>query len=215
MGWGFIGAAVITVVGSAISNNQQQKGAKKARAIQQQQLDAQQEQYNDWKEIYGPLQEDLGTFMKNLNGDSLAAPQLAQIQASTQASQKQIDEQLAQRGLGGSGIEASLMTQNTLGGELAEAKVSANADMQAMNMKQNFLSAGLGQGTQLSNNIANTRNNQANLELSSANQQAQNTQQLTNTLAGAASYYGRMQSGQTNKGGNQSQTKRQNNGWLD
>ena len=52
MAWGFIGAAVVTTVASAYSNKQQKKGAKKAQAIQQTQLDFQMEQYNDWKEIY-------------------------------------------------------------------------------------------------------------------------------------------------------------------
>ena len=113
------------------------------------QIEFQQEQYDDWKSIYGDLQEDIGTYYKNLTGDSISSQQLTAIQKESQAAQTQIDQSLAQRGLTGSGLQAEATTQNILGTAQQKANVRANADRVAEEQKMQFLGLGLGQGTEM------------------------------------------------------------------
>jgi len=155
--------------------------------ISKEQLDFQKAQYDDWKSIYGPLQEDLGTYFKNLTGDAMAAKQITEIQAGAQAAQQQVDQQLAQRGISGSGLEASLLQSNAFSTEMAKANVRANADTMAAQQQMGFLGLGLGQGNSMLSNIANTANsaaaNQANM--SNASLSAATSIQNANTaLAG-------------------------------
>lgn len=125
--------------------------AQMARSNQltDEQIAFQREQYDDWKSIYGPLQEDLGTYYKNLTGDAMAAQQIVQTQMASQSAQRQTDAALAQRGISGGGLEASLLAQNTFGTEMQKAGIRANKDQLAAQQQAGFLGIGLGQGTQM------------------------------------------------------------------
>jgi len=109
----------------------------------------QRQQYNDWKNIYGDLQEDLGTYFKNLTGNKIAAEQVSSIQRESQAAQTQIDQALAQRGISGGGLEAQALQQNMLSSAMQKANVRASADQLANQQKAGFLGLGLGQGAQM------------------------------------------------------------------
>ena len=116
------------------------------------------EQYDKWQSIYGSLQEDLGTYYKNLTGATLAAPKLQAIQEEAQKAQKQTDIALAQRGLTGGGLEAQALMQNQFGTAMQKANVRATADQAAAEQKLGFLGVGLGQGAQMLGNLANVGN---------------------------------------------------------
>lgn len=146
--------------------------ADRAYNLTKEAIEFQREQYEDWKNIYGPLQEDLGTYFKNITGDTITAQQLTEIQKSSQDAQRQTDIALAQRGLTGSGIEAQALMQNKYGTEMQKASVRANADQVAAERKMGFLGLGLGQGTQMlgiqagvSNTGAQVAGNQASSAL--------------------------------------------------
>jgi len=126
-----------------------EQNANRAYNISKEEIKFQREQYNDWKNIYGPLQEDLGTYFKNLTGDAKAAQQIVAIQAESQRAQNQIDTQLAQRGLDQSGMQAELLNNNLYATAMSKANARANADTQAAQEKMGFLGIGLGQGTQM------------------------------------------------------------------
>lgn len=123
--------------------------AKENIAFQKEELDYQKEQYNDWKNVYGDLQENIGDYYNKLSGSNLASKQL-QAQATEYArANKEVTQQLAQRGISGSGIEAA--SQVAMGMESAgqRATIRASADDMAIKEKMNFLGLGLGQGTQM------------------------------------------------------------------
>lgn len=143
------------------------KQAERSYNFTREELDFQREQYDEWKSIYGPLQEDLGTYYKNLTGDALADSIVSryvtevQIESQRVAQQNRVD--LAQRGMSNSGLGASLQNQNLFQAGMAKADVRATAQQKADDIveqkKLGFLGVGLGQGTQMLGtqaNIANT-----------------------------------------------------------
>lgn len=132
--------------GAKAAQRSADRNADRSYAMTQEELEFQRDQYNEWKDIYGPLQEELGDYFKNLTGQTLAAKQIEQLQAGSQEAQQRIDQELAQRGMGGSGLEAAALTQNLFGTEMAKAGVRASADEMANQQKMGFLGLGLGQG---------------------------------------------------------------------
>lgn len=164
-----VAAAGVGAVGSIIAGNKQAKAIDKSTAIQREQLEFQQERYNDWKAVYGELQEDMGEYFKNLTGKDLSNREVEQLQLAGQKAQERIDQALAQRGIEGSGLQAQLLSQNTYGTEMAKAQSRATAEDRAMNAKANFLRIGLGQGQAIANTMSNTTTNLANLAIKQGN----------------------------------------------
>lgn len=117
-------------------------------------MDAEQE-YQKWKAIYGPMQEDLGTYYSNLTGETLSNNEVERIQVASQNSRDQITQSMAQSGRANSGLEAELLAQNSYGAELAKAQSRSTADARAIDAKTNFLNMGLQQG----NNIQQYQDN--------------------------------------------------------
>lgn len=130
--------------------------------LTKEQLAFQRKQYDDWKNIYGPLQEDLGTYFKNLHGDKLAAQQIEAIQKESQVAQTNVDQQLAQRGLDQSGLAAEALMRNQATTSFAKAGARANADQLAAQQKMGFLGLGLGQGASMLGINAQVANSGAN-----------------------------------------------------
>lgn len=123
-------------------------------AFQKQQLEFQKDQYADWKAIYGDLQENLGEYYKNLSGSTLVAPQLQAQATEYQKALRETTQQLAQRGLSGSGMEAQALTSMAMQSAGQRATIRASTDQQAAEKKLQFLGIGLGQGTNMLGTIA-------------------------------------------------------------
>jgi len=140
------------------AHKEAQAQTDRANALTDEQIAFQRQQYDDWKSIYGPLQEDLGTYFKNLNGSKLAAQAITKVQAESQKAQQNIDKDLAQRGLSGSGMEAAALMNNEFTTANQKANIRANADSVAAKQKMGFLGLGLGQGTQMLGINANVGN---------------------------------------------------------
>jgi len=147
--------------GQKAARKQAKRESDRSYKLTTEELAFQRDQYNDWKDIYGPLQEDLGTYYKNLNGDKLTAQHLQAIQQESQKAQTNVDAALAQRGLSGSGLEANALMQNQFNTAAQKANVRANSDQIAAQQKMGFLGLGLGQGTQMLGINANVSNNGA------------------------------------------------------
>ena len=163
--------------------------ADRSYGLTKEQLAFQKSQYDDWKNIYGPLQEDLGTYYKNLTGDKLATQKIEAIQKESQTAQTNVDQQLAQRGLSQSGLQAEAIMRNQATSSMAKANARANADQLAANQKMGFLGLGLGQGAQMLGINANVANQGASSAIgamgvyggmSNANLNARTTLSLTN-----------------------------------
>jgi len=202
---GFVGDAIGGITdafgltdhkGEAAARQQSQQQADRSYGLTKEQIKFQRDQYNDWKSIYGPLQEDLGTYFKNLTGNKLAAQHIEAIQLESQKAQTNVDAALAQRGLSQSGLEAQALMQNQFSAASQKANIRANADQLANQQKMGFLGLGLGQGTQMlginaqvSNNGASNAASMSNNALNNATSLAKANMSAVGSMAGAAAGY--------------------------
>lgn len=143
------------------------KDSDRAYTMATDEIDFQRKQYDDWKSIYGPLQEDIGTYFKNITGGKIAAHQIQNIQQEYQAAQQNVDTQLAQRGLTNSGLAAQTLVSNNMQAAQAKATARTNADTMAQQQKMGFLGLGLGQGTSMLGINAQASNTGVNSSLGS------------------------------------------------
>ena len=196
--WVGLGTTVAIGGVNAYNDRKARKGAennaRENKAIQQQELDFQVQRYNEWKDIYGDMQESLSDYYANISPSDILPDELANIQRLGQETQTRIETNLAQRGLDTSGISAQLTMQNELG--MASAKYGAinSAEDRIAQKKQSFLAMGLGQEGHISNNMSNARRGQINVNnqgLNSVNQARANEYNgygtTVGTLVGMAS----------------------------
>ncbi len=165
-------AAEASAKASAEASAEAAKATERSYGLTKEELDFQKEQYADWKAIYGPLQEDLGTYFKNLNGGTLSAPHIQAIQAESQKAQEQINQQLAQRGLSGGGLEAKLLNQNIFSAGMQKAAARASGETLATQKKLGFIGIGLGQGSAMLGNTAQVSSSGASSQSSISGSQA-------------------------------------------
>lgn len=164
------------------------KAAKASAAAQQasvdmteEQLAFQREQYDDWKNVYGDLQENLGNYYNNLDPKDYEARGLQAVQQEFQAAKSNVDRTLAQRGISSSGIQAA--TDVSFAQQLASTRagVRLSAPETVAKEQQGFLGIGLGQGTQMLGIQANVASSGASNLTGYANSQSNNA--LTQSLA--------------------------------
>lgn len=113
----------------------------------------QKEQYADWKAVYGEIQSNLGEYYKNLSSSKYATQSVQANQQEFNKVSKQLDTQLAQRGLSQSGVQAASMV--SMNQQLAQANAQARytAKDQVSAQQAGFLGIGLGQGSNMLGNI--------------------------------------------------------------
>lgn len=135
-----------------------EKNSDFAAAIAAESIEFQKEQYADWKAVYGDLQENLGNYYKSLTPERTTAMGLQNVQAEYQAAIKDINTTAAQRGIAGSDLETAAM--NTARIDLAKnrATVRNTAASTVAQEQAGFLSIGLGQGTQMLQNVGSAYN---------------------------------------------------------
>ena len=144
------------------------QASNNANALARENLEFQREQYEDWKNIYGDIQENLGEYFKNLGPERIVTLGLQKQQEEHQRTVKQINQTLAQRGLQDSKFESYLQTSADSMNNLRRADIRATADEKVAQQKMSFLQLGLNQGSEMRGNI----NNAANLGVGSASKQA-------------------------------------------
>ena len=180
-------------------NNARQQ-ADRSYSLTKEQLAFQRQQYNDWKTIYGPIQENLGNYYQHLTANSWENTNFTAIQKHFQTQVQQVHQILAQRGLDTSGIEAQSDLMSGMQAAQAKANIEANADQYIAKQKMGFLGLGLGQGTQMLGINANVSNNGASnmAQLSGTNMRVwgsmmnTNTQNTTNFMSSAMGGYAAM-----------------------
>lgn len=135
-------------------------------------IDFQREQYYDWKDTYGTMEEQLATYYNNYTGEDQIASQLGAASQEFQAADKSLTQSLAQRGLSGSGAEALGLT--SLASQAASTKAgirNSQDDLQEQKML-GFLGLGLGQGTEMLGINAQVANTGATTQTSLSNAQS-------------------------------------------
>lgn len=162
-----IGSAVIGAGASLYSGYQASKSQDKATEAQSnasnEQINFQKQQYADWQDVYGDTQDNLASYYNNLTPDSIEALGISKIQQAHTNSVNQLDQQLAQRGLGNSGSEALGLTMLDQNKASNIASVRANAPQQVADKQMQFLGLGLGNQSALQQGIAGAYGNQANI----------------------------------------------------
>lgn len=194
-----IGSAVLGAAASTSAAKSSSKAAKSATAsadaaaqlqyeASSEQLAFSKQQYEDWQSIYGPIQDNLSSYYKNLSSDSIASLGLQNIEKEYSRSTQLLDQALAKRGITDSGATTQGMTQLESARMLGRAEVKTNAPMVAAQQQSAFLSAGLGQQSNLQQGINNAYTGQ----ISMLGNQAVNKlgQAQTYTQQAAAGYAG-------------------------
>ena len=183
-----IGSAVLGAASSASAAKSSSKAAKSATAsadaaaqlqyeASSEQLAFSKQQYDDWQNIYGPIQDNLSTYYKNLSSDTVASLGIQNIEKEYARSSQLLEQSLAKRGLSNSGATTQSITQLESARMLGRAEVQANAPMVSAQQQSAFLSAGLGIQSQALSGINSAFGNQINLlgqQASNATSQANN-----------------------------------------
>lgn len=146
MSWGLVAVAGATVVGAGMSRNAAKSASRDAKQASQAELAFSQEQYDDWQEVYGPLQDNLSEYYTNLTPEFYEAVGLENLEQQLQVSNQRLDEMFAQRGIDpSSGIAASIEAQGELDAAEARAGIRRDSERQVAEDKSRFLQIGLGQ----------------------------------------------------------------------
>jgi len=172
-----------TLAVGAYSANQAGKSASrgnaaadKAAQVQQEQLDFAKSQYNDWKELYGGLEQNLSDFYTNLTPDYVESQGLQKQQQQYQKQQQELTQYFGQMGIE-SGVQADVMAQGAFNNARAKAQISADAEFKVADQKANFLNLGLGSKGSSIDRVQNAGSNLATSLTNQANQNYNQAQQ--------------------------------------
>lgn len=156
MTWGFVALAGAAVGGAAIASSSASSARKSAARSEATQVAFAQEQYDDWQEVYGPIQTNLSTYYSSLSPEYYEVQGLEAFEKEQTRANTQLDETLAQRGITDSGIAAQIETEQALSSAETRAQIRTQAPAVAAEEKLRFLQVGLGQspGAALSQTLA-------------------------------------------------------------
>ena len=147
------------VLGAGMSASASRKATKSAQQSEAAALAFAKEQYQDWLDVFGPIQTNLSNYYQNLSPSRIEAQGREAIELERDQWLGRIDEDFAARGLTDSALAGSAVMSVERDTAMAKANVSANAERAAAQEKLNFLSIGFGQNP--ASNLQNTLNQQA------------------------------------------------------
>jgi len=183
-----IGAAVVGAASSASASSNASDSANASTAASSQasaeQLAFSKEQYADWKNVFGDVQDNLAAYYKNLTPDAIEAAGIQNINQQYAQANKQITQSLAQRGISSSGLEGQAMVDLAQKQAQDTANLKIQAPQMAANEKMKFLSLGLNQGANAVAGVNQAYGTQATL---AANQANMYNQQAAQSSAGIGS----------------------------
>ena len=186
-----IGSAALGAASSASASSKASKSADAATAASSQasaaQLAFSKEQYEDWKSVFGDVQDNLAAYYKNLTPASIEASGVQALNTEYAAASKNLTQSLAQRGISSSGLEAQAMTDLAQKQAQDTANVRVQAPIMAAQEQMKFLSLGLGQVQAAAANVGSAYQSQASL---AANQASQYNAQAASASAGVGSALG-------------------------
>lgn len=155
MSWGLVAVAGATVASGYMSSRAASKASDALSDAESAQLAFEQERYDDWKETYGSIEDNLSSYYQNVSPDYYASVGLEEFEKQYQTSLKRLDELYLQRGIdSSSGIATSIAAQAELNAAETRAGIRRDSERMATEDKSRFLQIGLGQNP--SNSISNT-----------------------------------------------------------
>lgn len=154
---GIMGAmSAIGTVGSAVSAAENTKLQKEQLNLQKdafefmKQMSAEQkalwaDQLQAFEDNFGTVEDTLSKYYNDMTADSAIASGMQELAKSFSTARRELNEELAQRGLSGSGAAAASMTNLYSNKATAEADLRKNATANVMAAKQNWYNTGLAQ----------------------------------------------------------------------
>ncbi len=163
----FVVAATVGV--GLYSANRAGKAADRASALDAEALAFAKEQYADWKEIYGALEDQLSTFYNELTPDYIEAQGLQNQAQQYEQVKTQMTEFFAVNEID-SGASADLFTKASLSDARSKAEIRTEAPFKTAELKQSFLSLGLNAKGSRQGAVTNALNTSANRAAGDASQ---------------------------------------------
>ena len=143
----FIAAAVVAgaaVVGAVSSSRSSKRASKVAEDASEAEIAFAREQYDRWKEIYGPIEENLSNYYQQLTPELTATQGLQAFELERDSALEDVRATLDQRGIGTSGIAGQAELEIGIRSSEERARIRSEAPMKVAREKLGFLSAGLG-----------------------------------------------------------------------
>lgn len=143
------GIAAFSAVAGIAGANSARKDANRATATavaaDKEALDFAKSQYNDWKNIFGSIQQNLSSYYQNLTPGRIEAQGREAIELERNDWMTRIDETFQQRGLGDTALEASAIADLEKSTALQKAEVRATAPEKVAQQQLGFLTLGYNQ----------------------------------------------------------------------
>lgn len=137
-------AAGTSVIGAISSHNASSSADKRADKRAYAAMMFAQTQYNDWKNVYGDLEENLSNYYNSITPDKYVTKAFDAYAKESSTALTRVREVLAQRGLQDSGAAGAVETKFALDTANTRAGIRTNADAAVAKEKASFLSIGLG-----------------------------------------------------------------------
>ena len=178
---------VASVFGAKKASDSADSAAEASAAASAAQLAFEKEKYEDWKETYGDVEDNLSEYYSNLTPDFYAARGLEAFEKEQHAALTGVRESLAQRGIADSGLAAKAEVDFGMHGASERAKIRAEAPGVAMKEQLGFLSIGLsGKPGASYSQALNTRASSAAKTADTASRAAGTAMQSAVTSVGSA-----------------------------
>jgi len=136
-------SAGASIFGASKASSAAKSASKSQAAAEAAALEFQQQQYQDWQDTFGPIQDNLSMYYQNINPDYYEATGLANFQKERQQQLADLNASLAQRGLASSGLAATVKRENAIDTAEQRAQIRTNAAQQAIADQSNFLQIGM------------------------------------------------------------------------
>lgn len=148
MSMAVVGGAAIGLVGSIITSRSASSTAREAgdRAsdAEQARLNFEREQWQEWQDTYGNIEDQLASYYETLTPSFRATQGLEAHEKEMNRALTNLRENLDQRGIGTSGISAQVETEFAVSGAEERARIRAAAPLEVAKEKLGFLQVGLG-----------------------------------------------------------------------
>lgn len=135
---------VASVAGAAISSSAANKASKTAAKSADNQLAFEQQRYDDWQNVFGPVQDNLSKYYQSITPAYYEAAGLEAFQKERDQQLEQLRTNLAQRGLSTSGVMAAIERSSAIDTAQTRANIRREAPAKAAEEQGRFLQIGMG-----------------------------------------------------------------------
>lgn len=183
-----VGGAAIGLAGTIYASKQSSKAAKRAGKqaadAEAARLDFEKQQWQEWQDTYGPMEDQLSAYYETLTPTFRITQGLEAHEKEMNRARKNLNETLAQRGIATSGIAAQAETELAVASAEERARIRAAAPLEVAKEKLGFLQVGLGMNPQ--EGMRNALSQTANRSATDARTAAQNAGAASSAMISSA-----------------------------